>query len=47
VTVPPGDGEDDDGPVCLVCLVRPALPGSPYCGRFCRWLHRLPPWVFR
>lgn len=35
------DETDDDGPVCLNCLVRPARPDSPYCGRLCRFLGRL------
>lgn len=30
--------EDDSGPRCRVCLVRPPRPGSPYCSAFCRVL---------
>jgi hypothetical protein len=35
------DGDDDDGPVCLNCLVRAPRPGSVYCSRLCRWLDAL------
>lgn len=36
----PDESEDDD-PVCITCLVRPARPGSAFCGRLCRVLGRL------
>jgi hypothetical protein len=35
------DETEDDGPVCLNCLVRPPRPGSVYCSRLCRFLGRL------
>jgi len=43
----PPDDDEDDAPRCLLCLARPARPGSVYCGRLCWWLARLPRWVFR
>jgi hypothetical protein len=35
------EGDDDDGPVCLSCLVRAPRPGSLFCSRLCRVLHAL------
>lgn len=35
------EGDDDDGPVCLSCLIREPRPGSVYCSKLCALLGRL------